>query len=172
MRMKKKNRGCGGLRCKRKGDAAKKKLRESDGFTLIEMLVVVAIVAVLIAISIPMIGSALEKARHSTDAANERAAKTAFLAEYTMGGGLYIAENSPYYYNAADGKIWCRIWELDDFGNPIGSIAPYGKHDKAGQFLALKLIDGQIYMKWVSSPVTASSIKNEGLCSLSESVNH
>ena len=44
------------------------------GFTLMEMLIVVAIIAVLIAIAIPVFGAQLEKAREATDAANIRGA--------------------------------------------------------------------------------------------------
>lgn len=51
----------------------KKKLNKK-GFTLAELLVVVAIIAVLVAISIPIFTSQLEKARESVDLANVRAA--------------------------------------------------------------------------------------------------
>ena len=53
-----------------------KKLFKKDqkGFTLAELLIVVAIIAVLVAISIPIFTSQLEKAREATDAANIRAA--------------------------------------------------------------------------------------------------
>ena len=44
------------------------------GFTLAELLIVVAIIAVLVAISIPIFTTQLEKSRESTDAANLRAA--------------------------------------------------------------------------------------------------
>ena len=44
------------------------------GFTLMEMLIVVAIIAVLVAIAIPVLSGTLEKAREATDAANLRAA--------------------------------------------------------------------------------------------------
>lgn len=44
------------------------------GFTLAELLIVVAIIAVLVAIAIPVFSSQLEKARQATDAANLRAA--------------------------------------------------------------------------------------------------
>ena len=50
-----------------------KKLNKK-GFTLAELLVVVAIIGVLVAISIPIFTSQLEKARQATDAANFRAA--------------------------------------------------------------------------------------------------
>ena len=50
------------------------KLTNKKGFTLMEMLIVVAIIAILIAIAIPVFGAQLEKAREATDAANIRAA--------------------------------------------------------------------------------------------------
>ncbi len=51
-----------------------KKTNNKKGFTLAELLVVVAIIAVLVAIAIPIFTSQLEKAREATDAANLRAA--------------------------------------------------------------------------------------------------
>lgn len=58
------------------------KLSKNGGFTLIEMLIVVAIIAILIAVSIPLVNGALEKARDATDQANERAAKAEALLFY------------------------------------------------------------------------------------------
>ena len=51
-----------------------KKTNNKKGFTLAELLVVVAIIAVLVAISIPIFTSQLEKSREAVDAANIRAA--------------------------------------------------------------------------------------------------
>ena len=52
-----------------------KKLRKNEkGFTLAELLIVVAIIGVLVAISIPIFTSQLEKAREATDMANIRSA--------------------------------------------------------------------------------------------------
>ena len=49
-----------------------KKETHKKGFTLIEMLVVIAIIAILVAIVIPTVSSATAKAKAATDAANLR----------------------------------------------------------------------------------------------------
>lgn len=53
---------------------ANKLRKNKKGFTLAELLVVVAIIAVLVAIAIPVFGSALSKSEHAVDVANVRAA--------------------------------------------------------------------------------------------------
>lgn len=58
------------------------KKMNKKGFTLIEMLVVIAIIAILVAIIIPVVAAATEKAREAADAANIRAA----IAEVTANG--------------------------------------------------------------------------------------
>lgn len=50
----------------------REKFRKNEGFTMVELLIVVAIIAILVAVSIPMMNSALEKSRHAVDAANYR----------------------------------------------------------------------------------------------------
>ena len=54
--------------------ALKKAKENKKGFTLAELLIVVAIIAVLVAISIPIFTSQLEKSRDAVTASNVRAA--------------------------------------------------------------------------------------------------
>ena len=61
-----------------------KKLNKK-GFTLAELLIVVAIIAVLVAIAIPIFTAQLEKAREATDAANIRAAYAEVVANKVSG---------------------------------------------------------------------------------------
>lgn len=62
-----------------------RKIKNSKGFTLMEMLIVVAIIAILVAIAIPTFTSTLEKTREAADAANLRAAYAQVIANYLSG---------------------------------------------------------------------------------------
>lgn len=81
-------------------DQVRKNLKNKKGFTLAELLIVVAIIAVLVAVSVPIFNSKLEKAREATDIANMRAAKVAAAAEY-LGDG----EIGTFYYDADKGVL-------------------------------------------------------------------
>ena len=58
------------------------KKMNKKGFTLAELLIVVAIIAVLVAISIPIFSAQLEKAKEATDMANIRSAYAEVVAKY------------------------------------------------------------------------------------------
>ena len=60
--------------------------KKNKGFTLAELLVVVAIIAVLVAISIPIFTSQLHKAQVATDQANLRAYYAEIQADYMTTG--------------------------------------------------------------------------------------
>ena len=83
---------------------ALKKLKKTGGFTLIEMLIVVAIIAILVAVSIPMVTKSLDKAKDATDTANERSAKSAAVIEYMTSTEDFTSDKK-YYYDAAKGEL-------------------------------------------------------------------
>ncbi len=62
-----------------------KKFTNKKGFTLMEMLIVVAIIAILIAIAIPTFNSSLNKAKVGTDTANIRSGYAAAKVEVLTG---------------------------------------------------------------------------------------
>ena len=66
------------------------KRKQNKGFTLAELLIVVAIIAVLVAISIPIFSKQLKKARFATNQANARAA---------------VSASVQYYYEADDSEL-------------------------------------------------------------------
>lgn len=80
-----------------------KKLKNSKGFTLMEMLIVVAIIAILVAIAIPTFTNQLEKAREATDMANLRSAYAEVMASALSGeSGVNGVD-----YNSTSG-VWSK----------------------------------------------------------------
>ncbi len=62
------------------------KRTNKKGFTLAELLIVVAIIAVLVAIAIPVFGSQLKKAHDAVDVANVRAAYAEIMTAKIVDG--------------------------------------------------------------------------------------
>ena len=79
--------------------------KNQKGFTLAELLIVVAIVGVLVAISVPVFTSKLEKARETTDVANMRAAKAVAGAQFLDDELADTDRIGTFYYNAASGLL-------------------------------------------------------------------
>jgi type IV pilus assembly protein PilA len=94
------------------------KKRGAKGFTLMEMLIVVAIIAVLIAIAIPIFTSQLEKSREATDAANIRSAygviQAAALTQETQTElSKQNTDDTTYTVSGAEGSyVYTAVVEL------------------------------------------------------------
>ncbi len=97
------------------------KKMNKKGFTLAELLIVVAIIGVLVAISIPIFTAQLQKARFATNQANARAAYAAAVAAYleddTVTGGNYEVSSGKFTKGAAEtGTLSMNIlpgqWDL------------------------------------------------------------
>ena len=95
--------------------------KKRKGFTLAELLIVVAIIAVLVAIRIPILTSQLDKSREATDAANIRVQYAQVMAEaITVDGNVNI-----------DGKDFEKInlrqkqpdWQTETIPNSLGNFS-------------------------------------------------
>ena len=60
-------------------------MKNNKGFTLAELLIVVAIIGVLVAVAIPVFTSQLEKSRESVDLANVRSAYAQVMVDSYSG---------------------------------------------------------------------------------------
>ena len=93
-----------------------RKMKNKKGFTLMEMLIVVAIIAILVAIAIPTFASSLNKARVAVDEANIRSGYAEVMTEVLMNGDNYNVEtgdgNELTYYLKADGSVATDKTEL------------------------------------------------------------
>lgn len=97
--------------------------RSRRGFTLIEMLIVVAIIAILAAISIPLVSASLERAREATDEANVRAAKAAAV--------IYMLTNDEYDWNNKGGGQ--SLWYDAERGQLVSAYAEFQQITPYGQ---------------------------------------
>ena len=124
--------------------------------------------AVLVEVSIPIFTSQLEKSRESTDMANMRAAKAAFLDDDTYTGGFYDAMNGVIVSEKGDitaygkgtaiegtsGDLFAMSMsvttENDEEGNPITSTTTYytGKTVASGKVIKVAISNGTLTLTW------------------------
>lgn len=96
-----------------------KKLKKSKGFTLIEMLVVIAIIAVLVSIIVPVVGNSTTKAKAAADAANLRSMASTLAVDYMDNGEIngtytkptskYLTSNGEFHAYVINGNIVCTF---------------------------------------------------------------
>ena len=121
-------------------------IRNKKGFTLIEMLVVIAVIAVLVSIIVPVVNNASDKSAAAADAANLRAAKAAISTGlldgvYTPNEASISAEELevPVTSNYRDGGAFSAKIENGKvivlYGNmgidELADIADNGKADQS-----------------------------------------
>lgn len=125
---------------KEKGSALKEMIKrireEKGGFTLAELLIVVAIILVLVAIAVPVFTGAMDDAKNATNQGNESTVKEVAVVSY------YGAESKAAGSGAAAATGWYYIDANKDVikgGTEVGTTAtsPSGA------------LDGPIYIKAV-----------------------
>ena len=127
--------------------------KNNKGFTLAELLIVVAIIAVLVAIAIPVFTTQLEKSKEGTDIANLRSAYAAGQVAAMTGwnGSTSVGGSFTLKYNPnVDGS-------LDSAGIAIGQgTATDGKADTSALTGVVKYSTGT-NVKGYKIEVTASN---------------
>lgn len=142
-----------------------KKLLNKKGFTLMEMLIVVAIIVILVAISVPTFTSQLNKAREAADLANIRAAKASATTEY-----LALADErteffdddeatdpvATRYYDAENGVLLkaASTNEITAYGKSAEEVAGAEEEPKDNILQVVIDKDGNVKCTWVT-PDTA-----------------
>ena len=84
--------------------------KNKKGFTLAELLIVVAIIGVLVAIAIPIFTSQLEKSREATDLANVRSAYAQVMVDANLGIAdtkitVQLKQKRDYWQSSSNGTV-------------------------------------------------------------------
>ncbi len=109
------------------------------GFTLAELLIVVAIIAVLVAVAIPVFTNQLEKSRDATSVANMRSAyaeaQTAFLTESDTGNAVYSRTAGTVTVS----NVIIKTEQANDWSNQAGDL-PFDAPKDPGTSSTKKLV--------------------------------
>lgn len=127
----------------------KNKLKKQGGFTLVEMLTVVAIIAILIAISIPMVTGALDRAKMATDAANVRAAKACASIKALTETKAFIGANdkpTSLVYDALAGELKKNDATPTKYRKYFATAADNGK-----EYIYVTVVKNVVYYQWAAS---------------------
>lgn len=119
----------------------KKLLKNKKGFTLMEMLIVVAIIVILVAVSMPVFTNQLDKSRKATDDANIRAAKAVAVATYLTADSTETWPKT-YVYDAVNGVLH------EQSTNEAKAITAYGKYSGHQRVVVTVNENGSISCKW------------------------
>lgn len=137
-------------------------MRKRKGFTLAELLIVVAIVGVLVAIAIPVFISQLEKSKETVDIDNMRSARSVLAAAY-LSGEIEAGELDAYYFDghqlmteipregygigtSKDGNVKYEV------GNGCDLCNYDGNEDHEGEYLMASVdMNDKLHIHWSSN---------------------
>ncbi len=127
--------------------------KNKKGFTLAELLIVVAIIAVLVAIAIPVLNNSLEKSRQAADAANIRAA-------YAQAVTNMMVSNADRGFARTQATMKTdRPFDLLTEGETLAGVpwSSFASAHKKGQYVSVEVtITSTIFRAYNGTTVTGS----------------
>jgi type IV pilus assembly protein PilA len=128
-------------------NALRKRMQDDKGFTLIELMVVVLIIAILIAIAIPTFLGLRERAQDRAAQSDLRNAMTAAKAFYTddetyTNFNVAAAEATEPSLNWVAGAPAVDTDQTGIDGDTAGNTARFLRHSASGSFFCLQDVNG------------------------------
>lgn len=130
--------------------------KRREGFTVAELLVTVAIIGILVAVSIPLFSWITENNKEKTDENYISAAKVAYLAAYAEEDPTDTTfQNTLQYYNPKSGGFETLKKDIQAYGQ--GTIAGNDPVSHVGKIIECTYAaDGSVDAEWVSGPLDDS----------------
>ena len=132
-----------------------RKMEHKSGFTLAELLIVVAVIGVLVAVAMPVFGRQLEKSRQAVDVANMRNAYAVAVADFLSDGrtgkfsydaasNALLDSGSPDGYGRSSAEVdWTTVYSLPFQASGIANS------DGVAHVLSVTVADdGAVSMTW------------------------
>lgn len=121
------------------------RMRSKKGFTLAELLIVVAIIAILVAIAVPLFIGAIDDAEHKVYEANKHAVRSAAVA--------YILENTELDLSTVD--------DSTKYLKAVGTLKPDGSLVKVVVTIEDSEVTDDPFATWKSNKATAEKTSSE-----------
>lgn len=102
------------------------------GFTLAELLIVVAVIAVLVAVAIPIFTSHLEKSRRAVDLANARTMKSILMNSYADGTIIFPGSTETVDNDTVNTYVAVIVSKNNVYYRASGTVRINGKYYNNG----------------------------------------
>lgn len=130
------------------------KFRKEEGLTLVELLVVIALVGVVASIALPILINSVSKAQTSADSATKLEVEK-FARDWTSAGyEIDVTQGSGNKGSGAEGKL--IAYEVDGPGTTVGDPATDKVAEVSLSYGKIKLADG-------STPADGSDITTSNI---------